>query len=242
LQTGKYVGSDGMEDIFVVCFRNDGKVISKSFVPFPDGSPYYPTVKNSYAYEVYKDLLRFADSTVAILMHAAESQGILCTGRQHFDIHPHTWAYIKNKLGEETHPVEVSTNHKCTLAGMKTATYAQVHKCEYIWLETEEHMDALVRMLGLTSVMGNQVKHPKVGFPHQAGTCTVLKQVNGANNKTDEGSNFKCRTTDRGFDICSDGDITRLYVCYEWHILSTDNELSSQLQACLHYNLLERMR
>jgi hypothetical protein len=39
LQTGKYVGGDGMEDIFVVRFRNDGKGISKSFVPFPDDSP-----------------------------------------------------------------------------------------------------------------------------------------------------------------------------------------------------------
>jgi hypothetical protein len=40
LQTGKYVGSDGMEDIYVVHFRNDGKGISKSFVPFHDDSSY----------------------------------------------------------------------------------------------------------------------------------------------------------------------------------------------------------
>jgi hypothetical protein len=39
LQTGKYVGGGGMEDISVVRFRNDGKSISKSFVPFPDDSP-----------------------------------------------------------------------------------------------------------------------------------------------------------------------------------------------------------
>jgi hypothetical protein len=239
LQTGKYVGGDGMEDIFVVRFRNDGKGISKSFVPFPDDSPYYPVVESSYAYEVYKDLSRFADSAAAILTRAAESQGTLCTGRQHFDIHPRTWAYIKHKLGVETHPVEVTTHRKRTLAGMKTATYSQVHKCEYIRLQTEEHMDALVRTLGPTSVMGNRVKRPKIGFPHQAGTRSVLNQVNGTNNETDEGANFKRRTTDRGFDICSDGDIARLYVRYERHILGTD-EPSAQLQACLHYNLLER--
>jgi hypothetical protein len=229
-----------MEDIFVVCFRNDGKGISKSFVPFPDDSPYYPVIESSYAYEVYKDLSRFADSAAAILTRAAESQGTLCTGRQHFEIHPRTWAYLKNKLGVETHPVEVTTHRKRTLAGMKTATYSQVHQCEYMKLETEEHMDALVRTLGPTSVMGNRVKRPKIGFPHQAGTRSVLNQVNGADNETDEGATFKRCTTDRGFDICSDGDIARLYVRYEQHILGTNNEPSSQLQACLHYNLLER--
>ena len=110
LLTGKYVGGDGIEDIYVVCFRSDGKGISKSFVPFPDDSPYYPVVESSYALEVYKDLSRFADSAAAILTRAAESQGTLCTGRQHFDIHPRTWAYIKNKLGVETHLVEVTTH------------------------------------------------------------------------------------------------------------------------------------
>jgi hypothetical protein len=51
--------------------------------------------------------------------------------------------------------------------------------------------------------------------------------VNGAaDNKTDEqGANFKHHTTDCGFDICSDGDIARLYyVCYEQHIIGTDNK------------------
>jgi hypothetical protein len=79
-------------------------------------------------------------------------------------------------------------------------------------LETEEHMDTLVRTLGPTSVMRNRVKHPKVGFTHQSGTRSVLNQVNSADNETDEGATFKCRTTNRGFDICSDGDIARLYI------------------------------
>jgi hypothetical protein len=92
LQSDKYVGGDGREDTFVVHFRNDGNGISKSFVPFPDNSPYYPVVKSSYPYEVYKDLSRFSDSAAAILTYAAESQGTLCTaGRQHFEIHPCTW-------------------------------------------------------------------------------------------------------------------------------------------------------
>ncbi len=241
LLTGKYVGGDGMEDIYVVRFRSDGKGISKSFVPFPDDSPYYPVVESSYALEVYKDLSRFADSAASILTRAAESQGTLCTGRQHFDIHPRTWAYIKNKLGVETHPVEVTTHRKRTLAGLKTATYSQVHQCEYIRLETEAHMDALVRTLGPTSVMGNRVKRPKVGFPFQAGTRSVLNQVKGvSDDDIDEGAKFKRRTTSRGFDICSDGEIARLYVRYERHILGTNNDPSAQLQACLQYNLLER--
>ena len=69
LETGKYVGGDGMEDIYVIRFRNDGKEISKSFVPFPDDSPKYPVIERSYAFEVYKDLSRFADLAASILMH-----------------------------------------------------------------------------------------------------------------------------------------------------------------------------
>jgi hypothetical protein len=69
----------------------------------------------------------------------------------------------------------------------------------------------------------------------------VLNQVKGVSgNDIDEQAKFKRRTTGRGFDICSDGDIARLYVRYERHILGTNNPPSAQLQACLQYNLLER--
>jgi hypothetical protein len=186
-----------MKDIFVVRFRNDGKGISKSFVPFPDNSPYYPVVKSSYAYEVYKDLSRFADSATAILTRAAESKGNMCTGQQHFKIHPAHVGLYQEQTWSRNSP------SKRTLAGMKTETYSQVHQCEYMRLETEEHMDTLVRMLGPTSVMGNWVKRPKVGFPHQAHTRSVLNQGNCADNETDEGDTFKRH-----------GDIARLYVCY----------------------------
>jgi hypothetical protein len=102
-------------------------------------------------------------------------------------------------------------------------------------------MYAFVRMLGPTFLMGNKVKPLKVGFPYQADMHSVLNQVKGVtDDKIDEGAKFKHRTTGRGFDIYSDGDITLLYICCKQRILETNNDRSSQLQACLQYNLLER--
>jgi hypothetical protein len=56
LESAKYVGGDGMEDLYVLRYRSDGKGIPKVFVAFPDDSPFYPLIENSYALEVYKDL------------------------------------------------------------------------------------------------------------------------------------------------------------------------------------------
>jgi hypothetical protein len=234
LELAKYVGGDGMEDLYVLRYRSDGKAIPKTFVAFPDDSAFYPLMENSYALEVYKDLARIADAAASILTRAAESQSILCTGRQQLTIHPRTWAYLKNKLNVEAHRVDLTTFRKRTLAGMKTATYSQLHKCEYLRFETDGDMDSLVKTLGPTSILGNRVKRPKIEKPFAAEHRSILNQVMGS----DERDEWKRRTTNRGFDICSDGEIMRLYVRYERHILGSDRDItSSQLQSCLNYNL-----
>jgi hypothetical protein len=61
LELAKYVGGDGMEDLYVLRYRIDGKAIPQEFVAFPDDSPFYPLMENSYALEVYKDLAQIAD-------------------------------------------------------------------------------------------------------------------------------------------------------------------------------------
>jgi hypothetical protein len=153
-------------------------------------------------------LARIADVAALILTRAAELQSILCTGQQQLTIHPRTWAYLKNKLDVEAHQVDVTTFRKRTLAGMKTAWYLQLHKCEYLRFETDADMSNLVRMLGPTSILGNRVKRPKIDQPYAADTHSVLNQVMGSD-KRDE---WKRWTTNCGFDICSDGEIARLYV------------------------------
>jgi hypothetical protein len=234
LESAKYVGGDGMEDLYVLRYRSDSKRIPKVFVAFPDDSPFYPLIENSYALEVYKDLARIADAAALILTRAAESQSILCTGRQQLTIHPRTWAYLKNKVNVEAHEVDLTTFRKRTLAGMKTASYSQLHKCEYLRFETDDDMDSLVKTLGPTSILGNRVKRPKIDRPYAADTRSVLNQVMGSEARDE----WKRRTTNRGFDICSDGKIARLYVRYERHILGSERDIiSSQLHSCLHYNL-----
>jgi hypothetical protein len=204
-------------------------------VPFPDNSPFYPVIKDSYAFEVYKDLGRIVDSVATILTRQAESQMIICTSRGQLTILKHTWAYLKCKLNVEVHQVDLTTFWERTLSGMKTAGYSQLRKCEYPCLETEADMDNLVKTLGPTSVLGNRVKRPKLNIPFAPGTRSIMNQVVG---------NFKCnnwkhRTTNFGFDICSDGDIARMYVRYERHILGSELSVPlSQLQACLHYNTM----
>ncbi len=44
LESAKYVGGDGMEDLYVLRYRIDGKGIPKVFVAFPDVSPFYPLI------------------------------------------------------------------------------------------------------------------------------------------------------------------------------------------------------
>jgi hypothetical protein len=96
-------------------------------------------------------------------------------------------------------------------------------------------MDNLVKTLGPTSILGNQVKRPKLDIPFAPGTRSMMNQVVG----NFERNNWKCRTTNRGFNICSDGNIARLYVRYECHILGSELSVpSSQLHACLKYKLL----
>jgi hypothetical protein len=137
LESAKYVGGDGMEDLFVLRYRSDDKEIHKSFVPFPDDLPSYPVIKDSYAFEVYKDLGRIADLAAMILTRQAESQMMICTGRGQLSIHKHTWAYLKSKLNVEVHPVDLTTFRKRTLSGIKTAGYySQLRKCKYLCLET----------------------------------------------------------------------------------------------------------
>jgi hypothetical protein len=109
LESAKYVGGDGMEDLYVLRYRSDDKEILKTFVPFPDDSPSYPVIEESYAYEVYKDLGRIADSAATILTRQAESQMMICTGRGQLTIHKRTWVYLKSKLNVEVHPVDLTT-------------------------------------------------------------------------------------------------------------------------------------
>ena len=89
-------------------------------------------------------------------------------------IHPRTWAYLKNKVNIEAPRVDLTTFCKHTLAGMKTATYSQLHKCEYLRFETDGDMDALVKMLGPTSIVGNRVKRPKLEKPFAAEHQSIL--------------------------------------------------------------------
>ncbi len=235
LESAQYVGGDGMEDLYVLRYRCDDKEIPKTFVPFPDDSPFYPLIEDSYALEVYKDLGRISDSAATILTRQAESQMMICTGRGQVSIHKRTWAYLKSKLNVEAHPVDLTTFRKRTLSGMKTAGYSQLRKCEYLRLETEADMDNLVKTLGPTSILGNRVKRPKLDIPFAPGTRSIMNQVVG----NFERDNWKRRTTNRGFDICSDGDIARMYVRYERHILGSELSVPSpQLQACLQYKLL----
>ena len=71
LESAQYVGGDGMEDLYVLRYRCDDKEIPKTFVPFPDDSPFYPLIEDSYALEVYKDLGRISDSAATILTRQA---------------------------------------------------------------------------------------------------------------------------------------------------------------------------
>jgi hypothetical protein len=92
-----------------------------------------------------------------------------------------------------------------------------------------------VKTLGPTSILGNRVKRPKLDIPFAPGNRSIMNQVVG----NCERDNWKRRTTNRGFDICSDGDIARMYVRYERHILGSELSVPSpQLQACLRYKLL----
>jgi hypothetical protein len=235
LESAKYVGGDGMEDLFVLRYRSDDKEIIKTFVPFPDNLPSYPVIKDSYAFKVYKDLGRIAESAATILTRQTESQMMICTGRGQLTIHKRTWAYLKSKLNVEVHPVDLTTFRKRTLSGMKTAGYSQLRKCEYLRLETEADMDNLVKTLGPTFVLGNRVKRPKLDIPFAPGTRSIMNQVVG----NLERDNWKRRTTNCGFDICSDGDIARMYIRYKRYILGSELRFpSSQLQACLQYKLL----
>jgi hypothetical protein len=224
-----------MEDVYALRYRCDDKDVLKSFVFFPDDSPSYPVIKDSYALEVYKDLGRIADSAATILTRQAESQMMICTGRGQLTIHKRTWAYLKSKLNVEAHPVDLTTFRKRTLSGIETAGYSQLRKCEYLRLETEADMDNLVKTLGPTSILGNRVKRPKLDIPFAPGTRSIMNQVVG----NFERDNWKRRTTNRGFDICSDGDIARMYVRYERHILGSELSVpSNQMNACLQYKML----
>ena len=86
LESVKYVGGDSMEDLYVLRYRCDDKEIQKTFVPFPDDSPSYPLIEDSYALEVYKDLGRISDSAATILTRQAESQMMIYTGWGQFTI------------------------------------------------------------------------------------------------------------------------------------------------------------
>jgi hypothetical protein len=164
----------------VLQYRIDGKAIPKEFVAFPDDSLFYPLMENSYALEVYKDLAQIADTAASILTRAAESQSILCTGRQQLTIHPRTWVYLKNKLNVEAHRVDLTTFRKRTLAGMKTAMYLQLRMCEYLRFEIDDDMDLLVERLGPTSILGNIIKCPKIEKPFAAENRSILNQVMGS--------------------------------------------------------------
>ncbi len=95
-------------------------------------------------------------------------------------------------------------------------------------------MDNLVKTLGQTSILGNRVKRPKLDVPFAPGTSSIMNQVVG----NFERDNWKRRTTNRGFDICSDGDIARMYVRYERHILGSELSMpSNQMNACLQYKM-----
>jgi hypothetical protein len=109
LESTKYVGGDGMDDLFVLRYWSDGKEILKTCVPFPDNVPSYPVIEDSYALKVYKDLGRIADSAATILTRQAESQMMICTGRGQLIIHKCTCAYLKSKLNVEAHPVDLTT-------------------------------------------------------------------------------------------------------------------------------------
>ena len=153
---------------------------------------------------------------------------VICTGWGQVSIHKRTWAYLKSKLNAKAHPVDLTTFRKCTLSGMKTAGYSQLCKCEYLHLETEADMNNLVKTLGSTSILGNRVKRPKLDIPFAPRTRSIMSQVVG----NLERNNWKRRTTNRGFDICSNGDIARMYVHYERHILGSELSVPSpQLQA-----------
>ena len=52
LELAKYVGGDGMEGLYVLRYRRDGKAIPMAFVAFPDNSVFYPLMENSHALEV----------------------------------------------------------------------------------------------------------------------------------------------------------------------------------------------
>jgi hypothetical protein len=106
-------------------------------------------------------------------------------------IHPRTWAYLKNKLNVEAHRVDLTNFRKRTLAGMKTATYSQLHKCEYLRFETDDDMDLLVKTLGPTSILGNRVKRPKIEKPFAAENLSILNQVMGS----EERDEWKRQTT-----------------------------------------------
>ena len=209
----EYHVAPGFRLAFFVRYTEDDQYIdADTFYCFPDLSPKYPLHERSFALEVFQELSRIADASATILTRAAESQGR--SGSAQVFVSPRTVQFLQRGLGLEPYEYDIHTSHKRTLSGCKTFFFKRKRHCKYFRMETETQLENLMKLIGPTIVIGNRIKRMRPGTSFQPLAENDLVNAVVTDPSATPSVLFKRRTTRRGVDICTDGEVLKLYIRY----------------------------